>query len=302
MIYVGSMNAKGRKLYAPQLAASNRPTLELGKFDSWEKYQAHINHIFKLKSRVKRITDEMAAVINSKNAKRLMAFLATKETLNLTPPVALTEIGYDVAGSYVDVSRYLGGEPECMVCFDATENTTRFVDVRIRTTGAGRSCQRYHVMTLSLIDWMEANGIRCRVYWQIDHYCLDGVDGQVNRVRAAIQLKDYHEAIDLVKLTNFLMGDSSSDYCVTLAQCIMKEENSPIGIDSKYFLMRSLPDQTYNPLDVVPTITIPSVWFGGWLNREEHLGKTNEFGGPLDPKATVQEFLRQIGLSELVNI
>ncbi len=75
---------------------------------------------------------------------------------------------YDVSGAYVDVGAFLEGDPECLIDWDTTEDTSpRVISIYVNLcTSSGtnaRKMVRRGVATAALVDCLETRGIRCEV-------------------------------------------------------------------------------------------------------------------------------------------
>lgn len=100
------------------------------------------------------------------------------------------QICFDVAGDYLDVSKFLEGKPECFGNSSEGKITTRYADIIINpatswnikpTTILG--CAK---VASSLVEWLEFNNIRCRVTGIYTSSC----------VHHEIKLKDYHDKLN----------------------------------------------------------------------------------------------------------
>lgn len=121
-------------------------------------------------------------------------FLKIKDSLSSEAKTMQT--AYDVSGDFVDVDRYLSGEPECMVDYQY-EAGVKFIDV---TISIGRpwwmknpEIMKYYAQILSIIDNMENAGFRCKIDIAIDSY---EHQGRKNRHITEIEFKNYQEPLD----------------------------------------------------------------------------------------------------------
>lgn len=76
------------------------------------------------------------------------------------------ELFYDVTGSYVDIGRYLEGEPENMINFQESQEN-RFIDVKfLFSENAGVSSETFTnkvIVLASIVDRLESIGFRVRL-------------------------------------------------------------------------------------------------------------------------------------------
>lgn len=106
-----------------------------------------------------------------------------------------TSTSYDVCGSYVDVGRFMQGEPECMVDFARRPNAGKFALFLVNSSELGhtRSSAIYNkgVLIQSGIEKLESLGVRCRL---ISYYVNDQRNvNKWSRSAYFIQSKRYDE-------------------------------------------------------------------------------------------------------------
>ncbi|GAA4464279.1 hypothetical protein GCM10023189_43340 [Nibrella saemangeumensis] len=110
----------------------------------------------------KRLNDQL---INGNEA-ILNKFLEFKKTLKMDVKARGIDLDYSVYGDFVDVGRYVSGEPECMVDF-AAYTQTKFLDLYINVDvehAIAQDCGfRYYATALSVVDSLENSGYRVRV-------------------------------------------------------------------------------------------------------------------------------------------
>ncbi|RYC66370.1 DUF7192 family protein [Spirosoma sordidisoli] len=134
-------------------------------------------------------------------------YLALRASLpDLRPPAQYDSPGYDVAGSFVDVGRYVTGEPECMVHFNA-ERPVRLIDVIIMD-GRPHNTTDYAVMrwfglSVDLIDRLELAGYRCRV--SMLSTLVSDRRPEVNI--CGLRLKEHDQPLDLGQMAALLMNN-----------------------------------------------------------------------------------------------
>ncbi|WP_028664404.1 DUF7192 family protein [Runella zeae] len=174
------------------------------------------------------------------------------------------DMQYDVYGDYPDIDRYVMGEPECMVNYEANkEESIRFQNIEIRYAHPNFvdtiNTMHHYAIILSIIDEMESNNIRCRVSVSCDYMDTE----EEIRSNFTLLVKEYNEPINLRVLCNILMEKemATAARVVNLHEMLEYESNSKrfkleqcAGIDA--FL--KMP--TYEDRDGVETLCFPSLW------------------------------------------
>lgn len=174
-----------------------------------------------------------------------------------------TVLEYALSGDYVDVGRYLSGEPECMVDYNGHDNA-RFIDITIRTGRVWFTPQRvvfqYYSHVLDLIDKLESEGTRCRIRLGGEYTHTTG-----NRqIKYSVDFKGYGEPLNLAQLAGLLLNDTFYRE-VTLAA---------IGADG--FRSNDSRYRQFEPLNqTAESITIPSMyWMLGVEGMKQFQGWT----------------------------
>lgn len=138
------------------------------------------------------------------------AFLAAAKTAKSR------EFGWDVEGQYIDVGRFLEGEPECCGTeFDGGETVaSRVVSLRINQAVSGSVdpeaiCAR-GVTVLCAVDLLESCGIRCEITLSIGNISTNS-SGSVRNLRAEshVVLKRASDAVDLDRLAFWIAHPAS---------------------------------------------------------------------------------------------
>lgn len=101
------------------------------------------------------------------------------------------EITYDVTGDYLDIGRFLDGEPECFgVNFNGNPaglHVTMYADTSAIYHVKKQAIAHKQARMLRLVDWMEQQGVRCRVVSVESTEC-----GHFETI-----VKDYGDAVNL---------------------------------------------------------------------------------------------------------
>lgn len=147
----------------------------------------------------------------------LNRFLASRKAAKLALPEQLLP-AYDLAGDFVDVGRFLGGEPECMFNYDAHYDQARFVDVIIRLGRPVRTDNykvfEYYANVLQAIDLLEAQGLRCRITATLDVFHKN----KKLRITLSTPIKEYHDPVNMAVFAGVVLNNKffSDVFCPVL--------------------------------------------------------------------------------------
>lgn len=152
--------------------------------------------------------------VYTKNPKQVRSF--KEEDIKLSSEENIgKEIQYGVTGDYVDVGRFLDGEPECFgVAYNGNPSglqatilfnvsTPWYVDENLLNHRAARM--------LRLVDWMETQGVRCQIRAIESTECA----------HMDIRVKSFEDAVDM----NALAVATHSDFLRRIA--FLVAEQSP---------------------------------------------------------------------------
>ena len=125
-----------------------------------------------------------------------------EEALRLTAEENVgKEIKYDVVGDYIDIGRFLDGEPECFgVAHQGNPSglyTTLIMNLSAVSHVSAAAMNHKQARILRLVDWMESQGIRCQIRGFLSSQCSH-VD---------IRVKDFEDAVDMNTLAVVSHGD-----------------------------------------------------------------------------------------------
>lgn len=112
----------------------------------------------------------------------------------------------DVAGAYVDVPRYLEGQPECMVEFEnqiVNKFATVYVSLSCSGSVSGKRLMARGRKILSAIDMLESAGIRTKVV-AIEHVEGWSCDGPNYHDSIHIVVKEFRDRLDIESM-NFVL-------------------------------------------------------------------------------------------------
>lgn len=156
------------------------------------------------------------------HAERMALFMAYYERHQLAAVSEKVTFDYAIAGDYVDVGRYVTGEPECMVSF-AEVRPTDFIDVLLNIDMlASASVEQnvaYYAAAVSVVDSLERSGYRVKLSGVMysDRVSCDVMP--YNPVRPVfnkpvihevrVSIKNYQEPINLAYLTSVCLGKTA---------------------------------------------------------------------------------------------
>lgn len=142
----------------------------------------------------------------------LSAFMRNRPAPALATPTECASAGYGVCGDYVDVGRFVTGEPECMVHYDELR-AQKFLTVNVTLGRPGLTpdynVQRYYGVFLDVIDQLERNGTRCRVVIQEDTFLTrhSAFLGGISRYR--LVLKEHDQPLNMAQFAGFLLNNET---------------------------------------------------------------------------------------------
>lgn len=118
-----------------------------------------------------------------------------EEALRLTAEESIgKEVQFDVVGDYIDIGRFLDGEPECFGVAHqgnpAGLYTTLIVNLSSVYHVTSEAMNHKQARILRLVDWMESQGVRCQIRGFYSTACAH-VD---------VTVKDFDQAVDMNQL------------------------------------------------------------------------------------------------------
>ena len=116
----------------------------------------------------------------------------TEEALRLTAEESIgKDVQFDVVGDYIDIGRFLDGEPECFgVAYQGNPAglyTTLIVNLSSVYHVTADAMNHKQARILRLVDWMESQGVRCQIRGFISTDCSH-ID---------VTVKDFSQAVDM---------------------------------------------------------------------------------------------------------
>ena len=123
---------------------------------------------------------------------------------------ARLEPQHDVAGSMVDMGRYMSGEPECMIDFKFTEANNKYIHLMIGTIeAAGLKTKQMHnraVAIASIVDNLEDNGYRLKLSLVMANtrFTTGRRDGSSQGNFTIVTIKDYDDIVPIANIAGVL--------------------------------------------------------------------------------------------------
>lgn len=141
-----------------------------------------------------------AVDVYSTNPQSIRTF--TEEAIKLTAEESVgKEVRFDVVGDYIDIGRFLDGEPECFgVAHQGNPSglyTTIIMNLSAVAHVTAEAMNHRQARILRLVDWMESQGVRCQIRGFISTACS----------HMDIRVKNFDEAVDMNALAVVSHGD-----------------------------------------------------------------------------------------------
>jgi hypothetical protein len=141
-----------------------------------------------------------AVDVYSTNPQSIRTF--TEEAIKLTAEESIgKDVHFDVVGDYIDIGRFLDGEPECFgVAYQGNPSglyTTLIMNLSAVAHVTADAMNHRQARILRLVDWMESQGVRCQIRGFISTACS----------HMDIRVKNFDEAIDMNALAVVSHGD-----------------------------------------------------------------------------------------------
>jgi hypothetical protein len=126
----------------------------------------------------------------------------TEEAIKLTAEESIgKEVRFDVNGDYIDIGRFLDGEPECFgIAHQGNPTglyTTLIMNLSAVSHVSAEAMNHRQARILRLVDWMESQGVRCQIRGFISTACS----------HMDIRVKNFDEAVDMNALAVVSHGD-----------------------------------------------------------------------------------------------
>lgn len=118
-----------------------------------------------------------------------------EEALRLTAEESIgKEIQFDVVGDYIDIGRFLDGEPECFgVAYQGNPSglyTTMIINLSSVYHVTAEAMNHKQARILRLVDWMESQGVRCQIRGFYSTECA----------HMDVTVKDFAQSVDMNQL------------------------------------------------------------------------------------------------------
>ncbi len=131
----------------------------------------------------------------------------TEDTIALTADEAVgKDVTFDVTGDYLDIGKFLEGQPECFgVAHNGNPNNLSvnlLMNVSASSYVSTEAITAKQARLLRLVDWLENQNVRCRIT----------AFESTHTTHAEVVLKDYDEMVDLNDVA--VVGHSDFAVCV----------------------------------------------------------------------------------------
>lgn len=138
--------------------------------------------------------------VYSTNPQSIRTF--TEEAIKLTAEESIgKDVHFDVVGDYIDIGRFLDGEPECFgVAYQGNPSglyTTVIMNLSAVAHVTAEAMNHRQARILRLVDWMESQGVRCQIRGFISTACS----------HMDIRVKNFDESVDMNALAVVSHGD-----------------------------------------------------------------------------------------------
>ena len=111
------------------------------------------------------------------------------------------KIAFDKSGDYIDIGKYLEGNPDCFGVMQGGRFERRFCSIVINISASCNvdksTIEQKAKRTLRLIDFLEMNGVRCEV----------GILSSTTQVHCEVIIKNYRDALDINEVAIGLSPD-----------------------------------------------------------------------------------------------
>jgi|GEM_PF-4872378 len=203
-------------------------------------------------------TDKLRELVKTGDNFTLNEYLAfKKECSGLGGVSSYDNIGHDVSGSYVDVGRYVTGEPECMVDYNQYAET-KFLKVDIQPMRPGgtdnEAILRYNGIMMDLIDHLENTGYRCEVRIKYDLCHNDRNESHA----ITVMFKPYQEPFNMALFAAICLNPLFIHHVANTHETIIP------GLYGRGYSVDLCPDFEFHQKP--DHITLPSLYFKGRWN------------------------------------
>ena len=141
-----------------------------------------------------------------------------EEALRLTAEESIgKEIQFDVVGDYIDIGRFLDGEPECFgVAYQGNPSglyTTMIVNLSSVFYVTAEAMNHKQARILRLVDWMESQGVRCQIRGFYSSACAH-IDVTVKDFAAAVDMNALAVSMhsEFLRRVGFLVAEQSDTW------------------------------------------------------------------------------------------
>jgi hypothetical protein len=141
-----------------------------------------------------------------------------EEAIRLTAEESIgKEVMFDVVGDYIDIGRFLDGEPECFgVAYQGNPSglyTTILLNLSAVYHVTAEAMNHRQARILRLVDWMESQGVRCQIRGFISTACSH-IDVTVKDFSDAVNMNDLAVSShsEFLRRVGFLIDEQSDTW------------------------------------------------------------------------------------------
>lgn len=141
-----------------------------------------------------------------------------EESIRLTAEESVgKEVMFDVVGDYIDMGRFLDGEPECFgVAYQGNPSglyTTILLNLSAVYHVTAEAMNHRQARVLRLVDWMESQGVRCQIRGFISTACSH-IDVTVKGFSDAVNMNDLAVTShsEFLRRVGFLIDEQSDTW------------------------------------------------------------------------------------------
>jgi len=253
----------------------------LGNFDSFAEFNTYARtlgkgtdiggQIFNLP--FNQCLDNFQRAIETPNKKLEKHFSQLVQDRRIIPPIDTPDFYHQISGSYVDVGRYVTGEPECMVDYEP-QKPTKFLTIYLRAAAVGNE-PSYFGMICQIIDYLERHGTRCKLVAELSH-----VTDKNAHLLARFTVKETHEPLNISQFCSMFLSGALSELSLYFCTRFFDTLNAK-GYDKFYELNEEIPPQREEP----NVITFPSQRFHRYYAR---------------PATDPHTYLKELGIEEIL--
>jgi len=164
------------------------------------------------------VFNDLASALDTFQARPHEIRTFKEESIRLTAEESIgKEIMFDVVGDYIDIGRFLDGEPECFgVAYQGNPSglyTTILLNLSAVYHVTAEAMNHRQARVLRLVDWMESQGVRCQIRGFISTACSH-IDVTVKNFADAVNMNDLAVSShsEFLRRVGFLIDEQSDTW------------------------------------------------------------------------------------------